>query len=74
MLEACKLAGVNPENCVYIGDASHDITAGKMAHMKTLAALYGYVQADEQPEDWGADALIEHPQQLLQWIDSSTCH
>lgn len=74
MLEACKLAGVKPVNCVYIGDASHDITAGKLANMKTLAALYGYVQADEQPEDWGADALIEHPQQLLQWIDSSQCH
>ena len=68
MLAACKLAGVNPENCVYIGDAPHDITAGKNAHMKTLAALYGYLQDDDRPETWGADALIRHPQHLLQWI------
>jgi len=74
MLAACKLAGVNPENCVYIGDALHDITAGKSANMKTLAALYGYLQDGDRPETWGADALIEHPRQLLQWIQSSLCH
>lgn len=73
MLAACKQAGVLPENCVFIGDAAHDITAGKNANMKTLAALYGYLQDDDQPETWGADALIEHPQQLLQWIQSTLC-
>lgn len=71
MLAACKLAGVSPENCVYIGDAPHDIAAGKNANMKTLAALYGYLQDDDQPENWGADALIRHPQHLLQWIHAS---
>jgi phosphoglycolate phosphatase len=74
MLAACKQAGVQPENCVFIGDAAHDITAGKNANMKTLAALYGYVQDDDQPEAWGADALIAHPQQLLHWIQSTLCH
>ncbi len=74
MLAACQQAGVKPENCVYIGDALHDITAGKGVNMKTLAAVYGYLKAGDQPEQWGADALIEHPQQLLQWIDSSLCH
>jgi 2-phosphoglycolate phosphatase len=29
MLAACKQADVNPHECVYIGDALHDITAGK---------------------------------------------
>lgn len=74
MLAACKQAGVKPENCVYIGDALHDITAGKNANMKTLAALYGYLKDGDRPENWGADALIEHPEQLLQWIHSSLCH
>ena len=68
MLAACRQAGVSPENCVYIGDAPHDITAGKNANMKTLAAAYGYIQHGDQPENWGADALIQHPQHLLQWI------
>lgn len=74
MLEACRRAGVEPRNCVYIGDAVHDITAGKSANMKTLAALYGYLNSDDRPDTWGADALIEHPQQLLQWIHAHTCH
>ncbi|MCK9609157.1 MAG: HAD-IA family hydrolase [Methylomonas sp.] len=74
MLAACRQAGVSPEHCVYIGDASHDIAAGKNANMKTLAALYGYIKENDQPEHWGADALIEHPQQLQQWIQATLCH
>jgi len=74
MLAACKQAGVKPENCVYIGDASHDITAGKNANMKTLAALYGYLKEGDQPDQWGADALIESPQHLQQWIQATLCH
>lgn len=74
MLTACQQSGVEPQNCVYIGDASHDITAGKQANMKTLAAVYGYLKHDDQPEQWGADGLIEHPQQLMQWIDAALCH
>jgi len=70
MLEACKQAGVNPRQCVYIGDASHDIKAGKNAEMKTLAALYGYIRPDDKPETWGADALIESPKQISAWIAS----
>jgi len=74
MLAACKKAAVKPRECVYIGDASHDITAGKNAHMKTLAALYGYLKPGETPEAWGADALIESPEQLSTWIRSALCH
>lgn len=73
MLTACAQANVNPEECVYIGDALHDITAGKNAKMKTLAALYGYLKPDDVPTQWGADALIESPQQLTSWI-TQTCH
>ncbi len=74
MLAACKQAAVNPQECVYIGDASHDIIAGKNAQMKTLAALYGYLKPGDRPETWGADALIESPEQLAIWISSVLCH
>lgn len=73
MLTACKQADVKPEECVYIGDAIHDIDAGKNANMKTLAALYGYLKPDDNPKQWGADALIESPEQLTSWINAS-CH
>jgi phosphoglycolate phosphatase len=74
MLAACKKAAVNPQECVYIGDASHDIIAGKNARMKTLVALYGYLKPTDTPETWGADALIESPEQLAAWISSALCH
>jgi len=70
MLAACKQAAVNPQECVYIGDARHDITAGLSANMKTLAALYGYIKPGDAPETWGADALIQSPGQISIWIDS----
>ena len=73
MLTACAQADVKPEECVYIGDALHDIAAGKNAKMKTLAAIYGYLKPDDTPDNWGADALIESPEQLTSWI-TATCH
>ena len=73
MLAACKQAEIEPQECVYIGDALHDIIAGKNAQMKTLAALYGYIKPNDTPETWGADALIESPAQILTWIASLSC-
>ena len=68
MLTACALASVSSEQCVYIGDARHDIDAGHNTNMQTLAATYGYIKADDNPADWGANALIDSPQQITQWI------
>ncbi len=73
MLTACTRANVLPEQCVYIGDAIHDISAGKSANMKTLAAVYGYLKPDDEPEQWGADAIINSPAHLTEWI-TATCH
>ena len=73
MLAACQQADVKPVECVYIGDASHDIAAGKSVEMKTLAALYGYLKPDDEPETWGADALIASPAQLATWIEANLC-
>ncbi|PKM12994.1 MAG: phosphoglycolate phosphatase [Gammaproteobacteria bacterium HGW-Gammaproteobacteria-3] len=73
MLEGCRQAGVKPQDCVYIGDAGHDITAGKSVGMKTLAALYGYLKPDDRPQSWGADGYIDHPGQINSWIKTSLC-
>ena len=68
LFAACEQAGVLASECVYIGDAAHDIVAGKAANMHTLAAVYGYLQPNDKPENWGAEALIESPKQLLTWL------
>ncbi len=69
MLEACRRIGNTPDECVYIGDARRDIEAGKNAGMATLAALYGYIPADDPPQGWGADGLLNQPIDLLSWLD-----
>lgn len=68
MFAACVQANVKPQNCVYIGDTLIDIKAGKNANMQTLAALYGYLKPDDNPNLWGAEALIKSPKQLTSWI------
>jgi phosphoglycolate phosphatase-like HAD superfamily hydrolase len=37
--------------------------------MATLAALYGYVPANDPAQHWGADALLNEPLDLLAWLD-----
>lgn len=71
MLAACEQAGVNPHECVYIGDASHDIAAGKSVQMKTIVALYGYIKANDDPATWGADIMLESPEQITHWINNA---
>lgn len=68
MFAACKQAEVDPENCIYIGDSAHDIEAGNRAGMKTLAATYGYLKPNDQPNRWGACALIDKPADIMRWL------
>lgn len=68
MLYACRLAGSEGAQCVYVGDAERDIQAGRAAGMHTLVALFGYLGADDRPEQWGADALVENPAAIKAWL------
>jgi N-acetyl-D-muramate 6-phosphate phosphatase len=68
LLLACKRAKVNPENCIYVGDAARDIEAGQAAGMKTVVAMYGYIDKQDQPLTWGADEYIAAPTDLIALI------
>lgn len=69
LLLACEEVDVKPENCIYLGDAERDVQAGKAAGMKTVVALFGYIDVTDKPEEWGADALISAPMDLLTIIN-----
>ena len=69
LLHACDLIGSQARHCLYVGDARRDIEAGHQAGMRTLVALFGYLLDTDQPESWGASAMIEHPSQILDWLD-----
>ncbi len=61
MYHACKLLHCAPREAIYIGDAKRDIEAGNAAGMHTITALYGYINGEEEPENWGANATIKSP-------------
>ena len=65
---ACRKMGCQPSDCLYVGDAERDIIAGKKAGMITLTALFGYIEADDTPEKWGADAMIRHPHEIESYL------
>ncbi|HHJ12939.1 MAG TPA: phosphoglycolate phosphatase [Gammaproteobacteria bacterium] len=68
LLHACALAGCDPCHTLYVGDAERDIEAGRRAGMPTLAATFGYLLEHEDPADWGADALIHQPADILPYV------
>ena len=65
MYYACELAGSKPEACIYVGDALRDIEAGNNAGMKTIIALYGYINASDDTASWKADSSIQSPSEIL---------
>ncbi|MDO9050048.1 MAG: HAD-IA family hydrolase [Methylotenera sp.] len=68
LLLACAQTEVNPEMCWYVGDAERDIQAGIAAGMQTAVALYGYLDVTDRPAEWGADAFVNVPLDILKLI------
>lgn len=68
LLHACRMTDSTADRCVYVGDAERDVQAAHAAGMATVVARYGYIGGHERPETWNADAIIETPTQLLNWL------
>lgn len=65
LLEAARLLGLAPGQCLYVGDDERDIVAGRAAGMPTVAATYGYLGSRADTGAWGADAQIDSPLALI---------
>lgn len=64
LLYACGMAGMLPEETIYVGDDRRDIEAANAAGMLSVAARYGYYDESDSPDAWGADIVIDHPREL----------
>jgi 2-phosphoglycolate phosphatase len=64
---ACERAGIEPANGVFVGDDPRDIQAGAAAGLYTVAVSWGYLDGGD-PHAWGADAVVDHPDQLAQLL------
>ncbi len=68
LLYACHQINCQPDECLYVGDAKRDISAGNAAGMTTVVALYGYIEVGDKPYSWAADRLIQHPLDIEQFL------
>ena len=66
LLGFCTTTGLEPEDCIMVGDSTHDLNAGNAAGMRTVGVLTGPAQAYElQPY---ADVILSSIAELPHWI------
>jgi 2-phosphoglycolate phosphatase len=68
LLHAAELLGLEPRECVYVGDAERDVQAARNAGMIPLVAGFGYLGDGEDPAAWQAEAIFARPQELVEWL------
>lgn len=59
--------GLTSDDILYLGDTSTDMKTGKSAGAFTVGALWGFRERKELEENH-ADAIIEHPLELLDFL------
>ncbi|MCP4002306.1 MAG: HAD-IA family hydrolase [Gammaproteobacteria bacterium] len=57
--------GLAAESVAYVGDHRKDVQSGQAAGTLTVACSWGYIISNEDPNSWGADYTIDHPEELL---------
>ena len=63
LLEAIGRAGGTRDAAVMVGDSATDVRAARNAHVPVVAVSFGYTRI--APAELGADALIDHFDELL---------
>ena len=73
ILLACAKMGVEPAATLFVGDDERDIEAGRAAGCKTAAVTYGYIHPQDNPRNWGADVVVDHPLELRTVLEQALC-
>lgn len=68
LLEACRRMDLSPRQAIYVGDDLRDAQSAQAAGMPFLAAAYGYLGEGLPIEQWGADAIVSSPMEILQFV------
>lgn len=74
VLEACRRLGVAPAEAVMVGDDQRDIDAARAAGSPSIAVRFGYAAEEDRIDSWLADVVIDHPSELLTWLDQDATH
>ena len=73
MLLACSQLNLDPASVLFVGDDLRDIESGRAAGTRTAAVTYGYIHPDDNPRNWGADVVVEHPLELRAVLEQALC-
>ncbi len=68
LLHAAAALRLPPSACLYVGDDLRDVQAAHAAGMRAIAANYGYLGDGGPIQSWGADAIIDHPREVLDYL------
>jgi len=63
---AIEALQIDPKISWYIGDAKTDIQAANAANINSAVALWGYLSKQDTPENWQADVMLNHAQDMLE--------
>lgn len=62
-----ELGICDPAEILYVGDTSVDMDTGKAAGFYTVGVLWGFREREEL-EAHGADAIVSHPSEILNYV------
>jgi phosphoglycolate phosphatase len=65
LLHAARELALAPGHCIYLGDDLRDIQAARSAGMHAVAVAWGY---GGNVHEWNADAVVDRPQDLIEWL------
>ena len=68
LLHAAAALQLPPSACLYVGDDLRDVQAARAAGMRVIAVKYGYLGDGGPIESWQADAIIDHPREVLDYL------
>jgi len=69
LLHAAKTLGVEPRECVFVGDAERDAQAAQSAGMYSVIAGFGYIGDGDRADEWFQHGWLDTPLDLLAWLD-----
>lgn len=71
LLHAAAALRLPPSACLYVGDDLRDVQAARAAVAQVAVLCREYAHAGGAIESWLADAIIEHPRQVLDFLQAA---
>ena len=68
-----QMLDLDPASVLFVGDDLRDIDSGRDAGTRTAAVTFGYIHPDDNPRNWGADVVVDHPLELRKVLDNALC-